>query len=98
MSLKGTKELYDSLPSEMNRVIFRKERDRFSRPASSPSPADPVDVANSGCREVVIDDHVYPLEVNATAHQLRGYQHPDLAGTETSHNVVTLKESNKHRK
>ena len=49
-----------------------------------------MDVADGRCGEVVVDDQVDAFEVDAATHQLGGYQHPDLASTETPHHVVSL--------
>ena len=58
---------------------------------------DAVDVADGRRREVVVDDQVDTLEVDAAAHQLRADQHPDAAGAEALHHVVALPEQ-QHQK
>jgi hypothetical protein len=29
--------------------------------------------------EIVVNDHLHPLKVHSTGHQIRAYQHPDIA-------------------
>lgn len=35
-------------------------------------------------REVIINDHLHPLEVHSTGHQIRTYQHPDVTKAKPS--------------
>ena len=50
-----------------------------------------MDVADGAAGEVVVDDEVDSLQVNASPHQLCADEHPDVAGTEAAHRVVTLR-------
>ena len=51
----------------------------LSWPPSPAGSANPVDVADSGGRKVVIDDEVDAFEVDAPAEELGANQDPDLA-------------------
>jgi hypothetical protein len=41
-------------------------------------------------RKVIVDDKIDALEVNAASHELGTDEHPDAAGTEGAHRVLSL--------
>lgn len=53
-----------------------------------------VDVRNGRRRKIVIHHEIYAFEVDASTHELRTDQHPDLTLSEATHDIVSLKKKN----
>eukprot|EP00639_Heterosigma_akashiwo_P028843 CAMPEP_0194691006 /NCGR_PEP_ID=MMETSP0295-20121207/18742_1 /TAXON_ID=39354 /ORGANISM="Heterosigma akashiwo, Strain CCMP2393" /LENGTH=110 /DNA_ID=CAMNT_0039580741 /DNA_START=855 /DNA_END=1184 /DNA_ORIENTATION=- len=49
-----------------------------------------MDVGNSALREVVVDDQVHALKVDAAGHEVRADQHPGLPPAEAPDDGVAL--------
>jgi len=58
--------------------------------ARTPRSADAVHVVFFVWRDIVIDDHLDVVDVDAPAHHISGHQHVDLAVPESAHHVFPV--------
>lgn len=71
-------------------VLLRHKRYRYAVALRTGSTADAMNVVLYVVGHVIVDDHQYIVNVNATSHNVCRHENIDLARLETVHHLVTL--------
>ena len=84
----ATKEFLDAL--EEVYLVVGDERYCYSVALGTGSTSDAVDIVLNVARHVVVDYHLYVVDVYAACYDVGSHKHVDIAGLEAEHHLVAL--------
>ena len=71
-------------------IVFREIRNCCATSPCTTCAPNAVNVADGRLREVIVEDEIDALEINASAHEVSADEHPDVPFAERLHHTITL--------